>query len=82
MNKLNPTGIGICVAVFDREENKRVWPLAPLENPSQYGYMESTTQVIPEFSTTTSIVLLLLFGAAILSYGIKTCSDGRFQLRS
>jgi len=64
MNKLNPTGIGIFIAAFDREVNKGAWPWAPMENPSQYNYMEFTTQVIPEFSTATSIVLFLLLGIA------------------
>jgi len=66
MSELNPTGIGIYVAAFDREVNKGAWPWAPMENPSQYGYMKFTSQVIPEFSTTTSMVLLLLLGVTSL----------------
>jgi len=66
MSELDPTGIGIYAAAFDREVNRGVWPSAPMENPSQYGYMKFTTQVIPEFSTATSMVLLLLLGVASL----------------
>jgi len=66
MSQLDPTGIGIIVFAFDREVNKGAWPYASHENPSQWNYMKFVTQVIPEFSTATSMVLLLLLGVASL----------------
>ncbi len=66
MSELNPTAIGIFAAAVDREVNKGIWPMTPAENPSQYGYMEFTAQVIPEFFAPAPIVLPLLLGVISL----------------
>jgi hypothetical protein len=64
MSALNPSGVGIYVAAFDRAVNIAAWPLGPAEVPSDYGYMEFTNQVVPEFPMGTAVILLLLLGAA------------------
>jgi hypothetical protein len=64
MSRVTPTGIGVYVAAFDRDVNIAAWPLAPMEVPSQYGYMQFTNQVVPEFPMGTTVILLMLLAAA------------------
>jgi len=79
ISQLDPTGVGILVFAFDREVNKGAWPYADSQNPSQYNYMKFVTQVIPEFSTATSMVLLLLLGVASLVLRYPKRSEASFR---